>query len=515
MNTLQWFKRYFFIWTLTALSLTPGLSWSHVALTYPKNVLESCRDKGNYNWPEDGSGITKGPCREQAMVYSTSGDRWYPFSHWHEFAALVPGFEDLENVKKVVPDGELCSAGDDKKKSFNLALDWERTTVPVENGKIKINITGTQPHIPSYAKIFMTRPGYQANKPLTWNDLELLGTENFTDYRTDWENSVLKRQPVTEPKTIGFFEFEVTAPNGQTGPATIFMLFQRLDTGNEGFYNCAYITLGDGTVIPFPWFSRGPLITSDLVPKANESVRLRVFDGRNKKFSEIVDERVKITPQNIRPEQWLPQLASLLSKHSNIIQLGKASGSTIVFDPSDPASNLIYVSNDKYSTQVSIVSDDGPAPTPTVEIIGPSEVESGEVATYSTKLSNFESNYQGFFWGAEGLSSNNLTAPTVSGTAVTVTTPQTYTMRVNVRDGAYGNTYQATKPIRVIPKNPGGGTDPAYVEGTKYAAGARVTNVGKTFECKPWPYTDWCAGARNVYGPGEGRAWQQAWNEVR
>ena len=514
MKTLQRQLRLLLILALTTWLLTPGLSWSHVALTYPKNVVESCRDKGNYNWPEDGSGIAKGPCREQALVYSNSGDRWYPFSHWHEFAALVPGFEDFENVKKVVPDGELCSAGDDKKRSFNLALDWERTTVPVENGEITINISGTQPHVPSYAKIFMTHPGYKADKPLTWNDLQLLTTVNFSDYRTDWANSVLKTQPTTEPKTIGFFEFKVKVPNGQTGPATIFMLFQRLDTGNEGFYNCAYITLGDGTVIPFPWFFRGPLITQDMVPKVNESVRLRVFDGSNKKFSEIVDESLKITAQNVRPDQWLSELAGLLRKHSNIIQIGKESGSNIVLDPSDPVGNHMYVSKNDYSVQASITNDGGPPPTPTVQINGPSELKSDESYTFSSTLSNFQSKFQGFSWAPEGIIANDLNAPSVTGRTVTVTTPQKFFVRVNVRDGEFGSTYQATKQITIVPKDGGGGEYPQWIRDGGYNSGAKVSNYGTNYVCKSGGAGAWCGQNENEPGKPGSEFWQRAWDPV-
>jgi len=54
---------------------------------------------------------------------------------------------------------------------------------------------------------------------------------------------------------------------------------------------------------------------------------------------------------------------------------------------------------------------------------------------------------------------------------------------------------------------------PAYVAGTRYAAGARVTSGGKTFECKPWPYTGWCS-IGGAYAPGSGYAWRDAWTEI-
>ncbi len=54
---------------------------------------------------------------------------------------------------------------------------------------------------------------------------------------------------------------------------------------------------------------------------------------------------------------------------------------------------------------------------------------------------------------------------------------------------------------------------PTYVAGTAYSAGARVVAGGKTYECKPWPYTGWCS-IGGAYAPGTGYAWRDAWSEV-
>ncbi|MGZ3418201.1 MAG: glycoside hydrolase family 19 protein [Polyangiales bacterium] len=73
---------------------------------------------------------------------------------------------------------------------------------------------------------------------------------------------------------------------------------------------------------------------------------------------------------------------------------------------------------------------------------------------------------------------------------------------------------------------PGGGDDseraaegaacsaPAYKAGTHYDAGARVTAGGKTYECKPWPYSGWCSVGGGAYEPGTGYAWRDAWTEA-
>jgi predicted chitinase len=54
---------------------------------------------------------------------------------------------------------------------------------------------------------------------------------------------------------------------------------------------------------------------------------------------------------------------------------------------------------------------------------------------------------------------------------------------------------------------------PAYRGGTAYKAGDRVTAGGKTYECKPYPYSGWCTIA-GAYDPGTGFAWRDAWTEI-
>lgn len=50
-----------------------------------------------------------------------------------------------------------------------------------------------------------------------------------------------------------------------------------------------------------------------------------------------------------------------------------------------------------------------------------------------------------------------------------------------------------------------------YVAGTKYKAGDKVLASGKIYECKGWPYTDWCAVS--AYRP-DGIYGQEAWTKL-
>ena len=55
-----------------------------------------------------------------------------------------------------------------------------------------------------------------------------------------------------------------------------------------------------------------------------------------------------------------------------------------------------------------------------------------------------------------------------------------------------------------------------YPEGyPNYKAGDRIKGTdGKTYECKPYPFTGWCNQAPSVYAPGTGTSWSDAWTVV-
>ena len=55
---------------------------------------------------------------------------------------------------------------------------------------------------------------------------------------------------------------------------------------------------------------------------------------------------------------------------------------------------------------------------------------------------------------------------------------------------------------------------PQYLSGTTYVAGSKVSNKGKQYECKPYPYTGWCSASPAAYEPGVGFAWADAWTDL-
>lgn len=71
----------------------------------------------------------------------------------------------------LVPDGELCSAGNDEFKGLDLArADWPATVV--RGGSYTFRYRVTAPHRGTF-EVYLTKPGHDPAQPLSWADLDL------------------------------------------------------------------------------------------------------------------------------------------------------------------------------------------------------------------------------------------------------------------------------------------------------------------------------------------------------
>jgi chitin-binding protein len=490
-------------WLLAAVLLAPTLVMAHGAVDKPIARQVYCKTLPDF-W--SGSPSDNG-C---AALSAKSGQ--YPGQQWNEVAHLIkaPGYNDPEIVKREVPDGQLCSAADSKKDGLNIVSDdWHRTDVTPSNGMMDVRIIGTAPHVPSFVKVFLTKPGFDPTKsPLTWNDLTLIHSEQFSVAQTNWGND-----PPIISGASGYFKFPVPIPSTQTGKATLFVQWQRIDPAGEGFYNCSDINL-IGAGIPEQWVNLGQFIDSIMdTLKAGDSVHFRILDN-SPAAKEVVDITLPITANNLAPNIWGKQLADQLPP--GIAKIGEKDGNNIVFNTTDPQANSVFVSVNGYSKAMAIIAGGetpvNPAP-PVAHITGPTSLNSGQAFTFSGARSTGANGHLLFQWsipGLEGPQNGN----TASGRAYKVTQPTPLKARLNVRDQQNGKTDQAEFDFTVVPDS-GGEEYPAYKEGTPYKAGDTVSNRGKNYRCKPHPFTAWCAGAAWAYAPGTGTAWDQAWEEVQ
>ena len=152
---------------------------------------------------------------------------------------------------------------------------------------------------------------------------------------------------------------------------------------------------------------------------------------------------------------------------------------------------------------------------PVANISGPSEALGGATVLLSGQgSSDPEGKPLGYAWTLPaGASASDLSQSTLSATLPATPLSDTrYGFVLKVTDEK-GLSRSATHEILI--KGSGGTTppdgNPPYQAGTAYKAGDKVSNLGGNYQCKPHPYTGWCAGAAWAYEPGKGTAWGDAW----
>ncbi|MEV6732307.1 MULTISPECIES: lytic polysaccharide monooxygenase [unclassified Streptomyces] len=128
------------------------------------------------------------------------------------------------NHRALIPNGQLCSAGNDKYQGLDLArADWPAG--PMSAGEHTFRYKGTAPHKGSF-ELYITKDGYDPTKPLKWSDLEPAPFAKATD--PGMQN--------------GDYVFSGSVPD-KSGRHLIYSIWQRSDSP-EAFYTCSDVVFG-------------------------------------------------------------------------------------------------------------------------------------------------------------------------------------------------------------------------------------------------------------------------------
>ncbi|MFF8270031.1 lytic polysaccharide monooxygenase [Streptomyces sp. NPDC016562] len=128
------------------------------------------------------------------------------------------------NHRALIPNGQLCSAGNDKYQGLDLArADWPASTMTA--GAHTFRYKGTAPHKGSF-ELYVTKDGYDPTQPLRWADLEPAPFAKVTD--PGMQN--------------GDYVFQGTVP-AKSGRHVIYSIWQRSDSP-EAFYTCSDVVFG-------------------------------------------------------------------------------------------------------------------------------------------------------------------------------------------------------------------------------------------------------------------------------
>ncbi|GAA2241312.1 MULTISPECIES: lytic polysaccharide monooxygenase auxiliary activity family 9 protein [Kitasatospora] len=130
--------------------------------------------------------------------------------------------------RQLIPDGRLCSAGDNEFAGLDLPrADWPATNL-TSGADFTFRFRATAPHRGTF-QLFITNSGYDPSRPLSWSDLE---SKPFLT--------------ITDPKLAdGQYVLPGKVPAGKKGRQLIYAIWQRSDSP-EAFYSCSDVVF-DGS----------------------------------------------------------------------------------------------------------------------------------------------------------------------------------------------------------------------------------------------------------------------------
>ncbi|MFF9404835.1 lytic polysaccharide monooxygenase [Streptomyces anandii] len=191
---------------LTVWAAGPALA--HGAPTDPVSRVFACS-------PDGGARAGTTACR--AAVAANGA----PFTAWDNLR--VPGVDGRD--RQMIPDRKLCSGGLPAYKGLDLArADWPVTPLTA-GARMTMTYASTIAHEGTF-KLYLTKPGYDPSKPLTWSEIP---DRPFAQ--------------VTDPAlTGGAYHIAAKLPADRTGHHVLFTIWQNSSTPDT-YYSCSDVVL--------------------------------------------------------------------------------------------------------------------------------------------------------------------------------------------------------------------------------------------------------------------------------
>ncbi|MFF4316763.1 lytic polysaccharide monooxygenase [Streptomyces sp. 900105755] len=188
---------------LLLLSWAAGSARAHGAPTYPVSRAYGCS-------PSGGSAATAA-CK---AAIAASGQN---FVAWDDVRVADVNGRD----RQVIPDGRLCSGNLPAYKGLDLArADWPATEL-APGARMTMTYAATIAHSGTF-KLYLTKPGYDPVKPLTWSELSAQPFAEFKD----------------PPLTNGAYHFTAVLPADRTGRQVLYTVWQTSSTPDT-YYSCS------------------------------------------------------------------------------------------------------------------------------------------------------------------------------------------------------------------------------------------------------------------------------------
>ncbi len=201
---------------LFAVTLPSGTAMAHGAYVNPASRSYACYQNA---LQDNGALDPSNPaCQE---VLNQEGN--YPFYNW--FSNLISDVGDRqrgeEHFHSSIPDGRLCGPTE-RFSAFNMArTDWPTTEIP-SGATVDFRWQAWAAH-PGWFYQYVTKPGWNPNQKLSWNDLELF--------------YVADHPPLNGSAPYGMYEWNAKVPE-RSGRHIIYTIWERSDSP-EAFFSCS------------------------------------------------------------------------------------------------------------------------------------------------------------------------------------------------------------------------------------------------------------------------------------
>ncbi|MGW5490797.1 lytic polysaccharide monooxygenase auxiliary activity family 9 protein [Streptomyces olivaceoviridis] len=188
---------------LLLLPWAAGPAQAHGAPTDPVSRVYACSPEGE---------AARTPaCR--AAIAANGG----PFTAWDNLRVAGVAGRD----RQVIPDGRLCSGNLPAYRGLDLARrDWPATRL-TPGGHLTLTYASTIAHTGTF-KLYLTKPGYDPSRPLTWSDLPARPFAEVTD----------------PPLRNGAYRLNATLPADRTGRQVLYTIWQNSSTPDT-YYACS------------------------------------------------------------------------------------------------------------------------------------------------------------------------------------------------------------------------------------------------------------------------------------
>lgn len=472
--------------TLPLMTALSALVWMNQALAHgTMSVPESRVYNCFLNNPENPSDPACAAAREVA-----GSQAFYDWNGINQASAAG-------DHRAVVPDGQLCAGGNAKFAGLDLARsDWQATPIaPGPDGTFDFEFYATAPHATQDWVFYVTRQGYTPDQPLQWSDL--FEFCRLGDVPLSADNRYILNCPLP----------------AVTGKHVIYTTWQRSDS-TEAFYTCTDVILGEGG--GSPWADEGPMnAQTDLV--AGSTVTLRLFNSSGNDM-----ERVEYAvTADMSAAEWAYGFAQVVNGQSQYARIGLLDPDSGDITAQQSASgNRVYTRADlNLNHEVDIQIPGGnSAPVAAVSADPGSVTGAGTVNLSAAGSSDADGDPLTYSWSLLAGSGASLDGATGQATTLTLADPaqdQTITVQVTVSDGELTDSASVNINHSADSGSGSGDYDYLYPDGVgSYLPGETVVlgSDGNRYQCKPFPYGDWCnVDSPFHYAPGTGANWQDAW----